>query len=44
MQVNRYHEAKQEMDNYIREKLHFLEDLRNIPALKEVPNYPLRAK
>jgi tetratricopeptide (TPR) repeat protein len=42
--INRKFEAKQEIDNYIREKLHFLEDLRNLPTLKEVPNYPLRVK
>ena len=42
--VNRRIEAKQEMDNYVREKLHFLQDLRNIPALKDLPSYPIRAK
>lgn len=42
--VNRRIEAKQEMDNYVREKLHFLQDLRNIPSLKDLPSYPTRAK
>jgi hypothetical protein len=32
------------MDNYVREKLHFLQDLRKIPALKDLPSYPIRAK
>ena len=32
------------MDNYVRDKLHFLQDLRNIPPLKDLPSYPLRAK
>lgn len=42
--VNRRIEARQEMDNYVREKLHFLQDLRNIPALADLPTYPLKAK
>jgi hypothetical protein len=42
--VSRRIEAKQEMDNYVRDKLHFLQDLRNIPALKDLSSYPLRAK
>ena len=42
--IGRRFEAKQEIDNYIREKLHFLEDMRNLPALKDASAYPLRAK
>lgn len=42
--VNRSAEAKQELDQYVREKLHFLEDLRNLPSLKELPEYPPRAR
>jgi hypothetical protein len=28
----------------MRERIHFLEDLRNIPTLKEMPEYTARAK
>jgi len=33
--VGRQLEAKQEMDKYILERLHFLEDMRHIPPLKK---------
>ena len=37
-------EAKQEADMYLREKIHFLEDLRNIPNLHEMRDYSSRAR
>ena len=42
--VGRRLEAKQEMDNYVRERMHFLEDMRNIPPLKGPDAFTNKAK
>jgi hypothetical protein len=42
--VGRALEAQQEMDNYMRDRLHFLEDMRHLPPLKGPDSYTSKAR